>query len=176
MASITESTSAEGLATQTTKAERAETGVKLQVTPQINRKGEITMVIQPSVTTVKQSTYFDDFVDPQKRTARTTVTICDGETLVIGGLISVEESREQMRLPGLANIPLLGSLFSRKNDSTTDKELIIFITPRLVRENERPELALEKEMFLEKAGNWEDQDMDVKKEEEIEKILDEFEE
>ena len=56
----------------------------------------------------------------------------DGGTAVIGGIYEVSTNESQDRVPGLANIPILGYLFRNKNRSNTNEELLIFITPRIV--------------------------------------------
>jgi type IV pilus assembly protein PilQ len=145
IASITETSSAEGIATQAVTAERVETGISLRVTPHVNKVGEITMTIEPSVINTKQSEFFSQFVDPQKRSAKTTVTINNGETVVIGGLINTEDDKNLRKIPYLGDIPLLGHIFRKQDDQTKDKELIIFITPHLVKETAKIGLALEKD-------------------------------
>lgn len=135
----------EGLGTSVTSAERVETGIVLGVTPQINQEGEITMLIEPSVINTKASAYFDDIVDPQKRSASTTVSVRDGETIIIGGLINSEDSKILRKVPFLADIPLLGNIFRKREDEVTDKELIIFITPHLIKQKtQTPRLTLER--------------------------------
>ncbi|MBN2096861.1 MAG: hypothetical protein JW714_00115 [Candidatus Omnitrophica bacterium] len=160
-----------GIATSTITIERFETGVSLMVTPQINKAGEITMSIEPSVITTKASSVLGSSVsDPQERSARTTVSIRDGETVVIGGLINTEDSKINRKVPFLGDIPLLGNVFRKQDDSSTDKELIIFITPHLVKDgSETPGLALEK------SAPWEYERLGLK-EEAMERLLDRIEE
>ncbi len=170
IAALQETSSAEGIATQTQSAERVETGVTLKVTPQINTKKEITMFIEPSITNTKWSKYFSGtYVDPQTRSAKTTVAVRDGETIVLGGLIDIEDTKIARKVPILGDIPLLGYLFRKQDNQVVDKELIIFITPHLLKEGAAtPELALEKKVI------WEGEDSSLK-EEAMEKILDQFE-
>lgn len=66
------------------------------------------------------------------REARTKVIVRDGGTAVIGGIYEVSSNEVQDRLPGLANIPILGHLFKNRNRSNSNDELMIFITPRIV--------------------------------------------
>lgn len=171
IASLQETSSAEGIATQTVTAERVETGVALKVTPQINKLHEITLLLEPSVTNTKWSTYFpNSFVDPQTRSAKTTVTVRDGETIIIGGLIDIKDSKITRKVPFLGDIPLLGNIFRKKEDEVNDTELIIFITPHLIEEGEAaPGLALEKQ------APWEYENLGLK-EEAMEMFLDRFEE
>jgi len=159
-----------GVSTSSTSVERYETGVSLKVTPQINKAGEITMSIEPSVTNVKSSVLTGDYYDPQTRSAKTTVTVNDGATVIIGGLINVEETNISRKMPFFGDIPFLGNIFRKKDDTSTDKELIIFITPHLLDEGTKTgALALEKQMPYE-YGNLR------LKEEAMERILDGFEE
>ncbi len=125
----------EQVSSAVTSFERTETGVTLKVTPQINKSGEITMVIEPSVTNVKPSTLFSA-LNPNTRTVKTTVNIMDGQTLIIGGLINTEDEKIFRKVPFLGDIPFLGNAFRKKDDTTTDKELVIFITPHLIKDSE----------------------------------------
>jgi type IV pilus assembly protein PilQ len=65
--------------------------------------------------------------------ARTQVLVSDGETTVIGGIYVSREQSSQGRTPGLYRIPLLGWLFQRNELTDESRELLIFITPRIVR-------------------------------------------
>ncbi|MCM8801486.1 MAG: hypothetical protein NC912_05745 [Candidatus Omnitrophica bacterium] len=138
-------TSTEETGSITAEPERAETGVILRVTPQVNLEtGEITMFIYPRVidaTTGKpiisgNQTYI--FRDPEERSTKTTVRVKDGETLVIGGLIRTEFSQTTKKLPIFGDIPLLGALFRHKgedSDKDRQRELLVFITPHIVKDS-----------------------------------------
>jgi len=139
-------TSAEGTGSTTQEAEREETGVILRVTPQINvDTGEITMFIYPKVAeTVAGSIIVSggsnfNFRDPEERSTKSVVRIKDGETVVIGGLIRNEFSQVESKIPILGDIPLLGYLFRHKgsdNDKNKERELLIFITPHIIKDTE----------------------------------------
>jgi type II secretory pathway component GspD/PulD (secretin) len=127
------------------EAERVETGITLRVTPQINEEtGEITMVILPSVRnatisdfqqTVQQTTY--NFKDPEERTTKSIVKVKDGETVIIGGLITHTESELDTKVPFFGELPIVGSLFRHKNaDRNKDRELLVFITPHLIKDSD----------------------------------------
>ncbi|MFN7170088.1 MAG: secretin N-terminal domain-containing protein, partial [Candidatus Omnitrophota bacterium] len=137
---------------QTTSAERIDTGIVLKVTPQVNKDGYITMALQPSVTTPVKSQFFTtaEFVDPHKREVKTTVRVKDGDTIVIGGLISTEDKETIKKVPLLGDIPLLGYLFKNRSKDKTDKELIVFITPHIFKEYATPLTfeGLEREMSV----------------------------
>jgi type IV pilus assembly protein PilQ len=63
---------------------------------------------------------------------QTQVLVADGDTAVLGGVYSTEESFSQERVPGLGSIPLLGYLFKNSNKQEKSAELLVFITPRVV--------------------------------------------
>ncbi len=141
VASVTTTTGGDsGAAQTTTSAERIDTGITLEVTPQINKDGYITMHIEPEVIVPVLSSYFtsgsEKFVDPQKRSTKTTVRVRNGETIVIGGLISKEDSYGFNKVPFLGDLPLLGGAFRYKETDKLDRELLIFITPRIIDDNE----------------------------------------
>jgi len=125
------------------QAERVETGTKLKVTPQINKDDYITLMVEPSVTTVADSSHFPPalvgavfvgFVDPTTRTAKTTVMVKDGDTVVIGGLITTEDSDVLQKVPVVGDFPILGNMFRAKHREKTDKEIVVFLTPHILRE------------------------------------------
>lgn len=67
------------------------------------------------------------------RTTRTRVNLRDGQSVLIDGLIDKEETKDINQVPFLASIPLFGNLFKSHNDSTTDQEVIVLVTPHIVR-------------------------------------------
>jgi type IV pilus assembly protein PilQ len=65
--------------------------------------------------------------------ARTRVIVRDGGTTVIGGIYKVTTNSGQDRVPGLANVPIIGHLFKNRRESHQNDELLIFITPRVIK-------------------------------------------
>lgn len=134
-----------GIATTSTEAERTETGVVLRVTPQINSEtGEVTMFIYPKVAeavggnTITSAGNSYVFRDPEERSTKSMVRVKDGETVVIGGLIREEKYDVEEKLPILGDIPLLGALFRHKggtSDKNKERELLVFITPHIMKDN-----------------------------------------
>lgn len=121
----------------TSTVERIETGVSLEVTPQINlQTNEVTMFLNPKVKDTSTSTLTGVTAkDPEERSAKTLVRVKDGDTIIIGGLIRNEKSESITKLPILGDIPLLGWIFKHKNtDKDRERELLIFITPRIIRD------------------------------------------
>ncbi|MDD5130226.1 MAG: secretin N-terminal domain-containing protein [Candidatus Omnitrophica bacterium] len=115
------------------------TGIFLRVTPQINMDtNEITMVINPksSVSSLSPLSSTDNpQSDVEVRSTKSIVKVKDGETIILGGLIHQEVDVTVKKLPILGDIPVLGALFRHKNQTTgLERELIVFITPRIVRD------------------------------------------
>jgi len=143
------------------KAERP--GITLTVTPTISKSDFITMVIEPKLITKTLSdfaTTTNRVYDLNFRTAKTTVMVKDGETVVIGGLIEAQKEKGLKKVPFFGDIPVLGAAFRYKSKDNSDRELIIFITPNIIkdvsyaigniseREQEKPKAIREKEVEL----------------------------
>lgn len=128
--------------TTSAEPERAQTGVSLRVTPQIDLDNqEITMFIFPQVSEATQgNTLTSDgktfrFRDPEIRSTKSIVRVKDGETIIVGGLIRNESSQTITKLPILGDLPLLGALFRHKDkDKDKERELLVFITPHIVKD------------------------------------------
>ncbi|MDD5120847.1 MAG: secretin N-terminal domain-containing protein [Candidatus Omnitrophica bacterium] len=115
------------------------TGIFLRVTPQINLEtNEITMVVNPksSVSSISElSSASNPQSDIEVRSTRSIVKVKDGETVVLGGLIHHDKKVIITKLPILGDIPILGMLFRHKEQPDgLEREMIVFITPRIVRE------------------------------------------
>ena len=124
-----------GITQSGTQAERFETGLNLTVTPQVNREGYITMLIQPSFTNVLESrvsSQSNRVFDPTTRGASTLVRVKNGQTLVLGGLLESRESKAVRKVPFLGYIPLIGWLFTSTSNQRSNTDLVIFITPTIV--------------------------------------------
>jgi len=107
-------------------------GIKLHITPTINTNGYITVKVNPEVSSIielVQGLY------PRKkvRTASTTVLVKDSQQIFIGGLLSIDDSDIEYKMPLLANLPLIGKLFSHSYKATKKTDLLIEVTPRIVR-------------------------------------------
>ena len=131
--------------TTSAEPERAETGVILRVTPQVNPDtGEITMCVYPKVaeavagTSLTSNNNTFTYRDPEERSAKSLVRILDGDTVVIGGLIRNEFAQVTTKLPYLSDIPFLGKLLFTHKGGSSDKdktrELLIFITPHIIKD------------------------------------------
>ncbi|MCX5851776.1 MAG: type II secretion system secretin GspD [Deltaproteobacteria bacterium] len=110
--------------------EYKDVGVTLRLTPQISQERFVKLAIFQEVTKlVSQS---DVRPTTLKRTTKTTVTIKDANTVVIGGLIGDDVSDTEYKIPLLGDIPILGWLFKYKTDIRGRRNLFIFITPHIV--------------------------------------------
>jgi type II secretory pathway component GspD/PulD (secretin) len=113
-----------------------ETNIGLKVTPSHIGDSFVTMKVLPEVSTVTGfSTGAAGTSAPiiSTRKADTTVTMADGETLVIGGLYTNATITDEAKIPLLSEIPGLGKLFTRTKDTTVKTELVFFITPHVLR-------------------------------------------
>jgi general secretion pathway protein D len=111
-------------------------GVTLKVTPQINEDGFIRLKVEESVKAVISQTALQGSVlapTTTYRTAKTAITVKDGETAVIGGLIEERLDRGKTQTPCLGNIPALGWLFKNTSDRDDKTNLMVFLTPRVAR-------------------------------------------
>jgi type II secretory pathway component GspD/PulD (secretin) len=123
---------ATGLGAQTVEIVEFPIGIVLLIRPRVNADGNITMRIHPVVSTI---TAVDAQNVPQtsSREAETTVMVKDGETMVIGGLIREEEIKTMSKIPILGDLPLIGELFRHRNTNSRKSEILVVITPRIVR-------------------------------------------
>ena len=113
--------------------EYKDVGVTLRITPQISQERFVRLKIFQEVTKlVQEVAQQSDRPTTLKRTAKTTVTVQDGHSVVIGGLIGDDITNTDYAVPCLGNIPFLGWLFKYQSSSRERRNLYIFITPRIV--------------------------------------------
>jgi type IV pilus assembly protein PilQ len=108
-----------------------EAGIVLEFLPKIINQNQVLLEIKPSVNSIGQI-LADGLPAVNSRSAETTVILENGETLAIGGLIKKDELKTTKEVPILADLPLLGSLFSVSENTDIETELIIFITPEII--------------------------------------------
>lgn len=112
-----------------------DTGVILSVTPRVNENGRVLLEIEQEVSAVVKTTTSNiDSPTIQQRRVKTTVVVNDGEVLALGGMIKDQASRSSSHIPVLGEIPGIGAVFGKKENATRKTELIILITPRVVRD------------------------------------------
>jgi len=119
-------------------------GIQLDVTPFIGANSLVQMILQPQITSIDVSTPGQQIVGSSlfsgavyapninKRSANTVVVTPDGQTVVIGGLISNQKSSNESKVPLLGDIPLLGQLFKFSAKAAQKTDLLMFLTPHIV--------------------------------------------
>ncbi|MBI3999335.1 MAG: hypothetical protein HY351_01855, partial [Candidatus Omnitrophica bacterium] len=131
--SQTTTASADAISTSSTSVERAETGTSFRVTPLINTNNRITLTLEPRFVTATTAALNSTTRDPTIRTARTTLMVNDGQTIVLGGLLSSQQTNNVRKVPLLGDIPYLGEIFTRRSKTFDDRELVLFVSPKIIR-------------------------------------------
>ncbi len=114
-------------------------GILLDITPEITDDDEIILKINPSISSVKSRVKTDESgvrrlpPDLMKKQISSVVKLRDGEKVILGGLISSKKGVETSKVPILGNIPLLGYAFQQKKVSEIREELIVIITPHIIK-------------------------------------------
>ncbi len=118
--------------------QRQNVGIQLDVKPQINAGGTIKLALRQEVSSIAGpvSANSNDLII-NKREIQTTVTVDDGEILVLGGLLDENERRTIEKIPVLGDIPVLGTLFKSKARSRSKTNLMVFIRPTILRTREQ---------------------------------------
>jgi len=109
-------------------------GIQLKVTPHLTQDKKIVMDLHPEVSDLSTQSTVQGGVIINTSEADTRVMVDDGQTAVIGGLIRTNDSHVRRGIPLLKDVPLLGALFRSDNTIKQNRELIIFVTPRLLAE------------------------------------------
>jgi len=129
----------QGSATQstigtTTSVERKDIGINLKIKPQISEGDYIRMDINQEISAVKNDKGQAIDLVTTKRSTKTSIVVKDKETVVIGGLIQDTEDENIQKVPFLGDIPGLGWLFKTKNKSRKKTNLMILLTPHIVKD------------------------------------------
>jgi len=108
-------------------------GIKLKVTPRINEASKITLLVNATVEALLSAAEIKtDKPRSTKRTVKTQVTVSDGDTVIIGGLIAENALENKKFVPILSAIPLIGRMFQSVSIEKEQRELLIFITPNVI--------------------------------------------
>ena len=108
-------------------------GIKLKVTPRINEGSKITLLVDATVEALLSAAEINtDKPRSTKRTVKTQVTVKDGDTVIIGGLIAENVLENKKFVPILSAIPFLGQMFQSTSIEKEQRELLIFITPTII--------------------------------------------
>ena len=126
----------------TSTFEYKDVGIKLNIEPNVHLNNTVTLKLGMEVSTLGSAL---DFGNGQKqytfgtRNTETLVNLRDGETVIIGGLIQDEDRKNKIKVPILGDIPVIGKLFSSTNDETIKTDILMSITPNIVRNMELPD-------------------------------------
>jgi len=128
--------SSTGLSQQS--VERKDVGIALKITPQISEGEYVKLDIYQEISAVVPTAVSSGSVNASdlvttKRSAKTSVVVKDKDTVVIGGLIQDQETETENKVPLLGDIPGLGWLFKTKSKQRTKTNLLIVLTPRIIR-------------------------------------------
>ena len=130
---VSQTVFAGGAAAPTQTVQIEEVGIKLSITPLINADGFITVHIRPEVSSVTGFRGIaGDLPVVSTRQAETTVRLKDGSSVLIGGLLAQEKTTTMTKVPLLGNVPWLGAFFRHENTSTSNRDLVIEVTPHLL--------------------------------------------
>jgi general secretion pathway protein D len=124
-----------------------DTGLKLEVEPNVHLDSEVAIKLGLEVSsisaTIRNAETGTTTYQVGTRNAATVLRLKDGETQMLAGLISDEERRSAVKVPGLGDLPVLGRLFSSTNDDVSKTEIVLLVTPHVVRNLARPEARFE---------------------------------
>ena len=140
---ITTTTTSTGFASESVNY--VDVGLKLDVEPTIYADGEVAIKVALEVSNIvdKQVTKSGSLAyQIGTRTASTVLRLKDGENQVLAGLINDEDRRTANKVPGLGEIPIIGRLFGSTNNDSQKTEIVLSITPHLIRNIQRPDAAL----------------------------------
>lgn len=113
----------------------------LSVAPRVNRDGTITISVAPQISELGQVRKFPDggeYPDQTEQSALVTRIIKSGETMVLGGLTRKQNTTSYLRYPILGDLPILGQFFRTKSRTIEESELLIFITPSVIPDEDSP--------------------------------------
>jgi len=119
--------------------ERYDVGITLRLTPRITADNYVHLDVFEEVSDIDRSDFVRDFVNPEQlgptttvRSASTMIGARDGQTVIIGGLLSDTIRHDERRVPFFSDIPVLGNLFRSSDDRRVKTNLIVFLTPHVV--------------------------------------------
>ncbi|HHH30276.1 MAG TPA: type II secretion system protein GspD, partial [Polyangiaceae bacterium] len=114
--------------------QRQNVGTTIRITPHINDAGEIRMELEEEISEAGEAQGTLGVVPINQRIAKTQVVVRDQQTVVIGGLMRDRVTTSEDKVPILGDIPLLGVLFRRQSTTTQKTNLLLFITPYIIRD------------------------------------------
>jgi len=127
--------------------------MKLPVRPSITTNKDVDMIINIIISQLTSDMVGTQPVRTEMET-QTNMIAGDGQTIMLGGILFQEESQVKRGIPGLSDIPILGGLFSHKENKIANNEMLVFITPYVIDEPDKtsPETKEEIERPKQKLG------------------------
>ena len=123
-------------------------GIELEFTPTVIGNGRINLRVHPSVTSIDTSASLNGVPRTFNQEAETTVEVASGQSFVIAGLMSESSAENLSKTPGIGDIPILGALFKSEQFQRDETELLIVVTPYLVRPVSNQRIPLPTDPFM----------------------------
>jgi general secretion pathway protein D len=120
-----------------TSFEYKDVGVNIDITPRVHHDGEVTLTLKLEISQV--GPLFQNLPTFNSRTVSNQIRLKDGETNIIAGLINDSERHSLTGIPGLASLPIVGRLFARNHDEATQTDIVMTLTPHVLRRTELTE-------------------------------------
>ncbi len=127
-------------------APRQDVGTKISIIPHLNESNEVRLELSEEISEQGSAVGALGVIPISKRTANTTLVVRDQQTVVIGGLIRNVRSRKEDKVPVLGDIPVLGALFRKTENSFEKRNLVLILTPYIIREQSDLRTVFERKM------------------------------
>jgi general secretion pathway protein D len=113
-------------------------GIKIEIEPRVHHNREVTLKVKIEVSNLGSNVTFNNQTQPtiSTRTFDTTIRLQDGETNLLAGLLRTDDSKNDQGIPGLSDLPLIGRLFSNKTHTSAHTDVILTLTPHIIRNAE----------------------------------------
>jgi general secretion pathway protein D len=128
-------------------------GINLKITPHVNNSNKVTLDIDQEIKNLlEKKLYTEEIPLTSNRQIKTKITIDDNQVVMIGGLIKKTINKNKSSIPFLGKIPLLGKLFQRTTENEVKTNLVVIISPKIIRkiENSAIEVSDEDKRFINK--------------------------
>ncbi|HYL04446.1 MAG TPA: cohesin domain-containing protein [Thermoanaerobaculia bacterium] len=113
-------------------------GIKIEIEPRVHHNQEVTLKVKIEVSNLGSNVSFNGQTQPtiSTRTFDTTIRLQDGETNLLAGLLRTDDSKSSQGIPGLSDLPIIGRLFSDKSHTSAHTDVILTLTPHIIRNAE----------------------------------------
>jgi general secretion pathway protein D len=125
---------------------RQDVGTKVTITPHLNESSDVRLDVAEEISEQGATLGSLGAVQISKRTANTKLVVRDQQTVVIGGLIRSVVSRAEEKIPVLGDIPVLGALFRKRQNTTEKRNLVLILTPYIIRSQDDLRTVFERKM------------------------------